>query len=135
MYTFSNVLWYHRLGIRQLISCSCAKRRRVFLLCHGYGRWRMFCCRRRWQGFRQREDVACDRAMRYILLCLSSIVCLHYLLFDGFYVESDMSARAEAGFQRLLYLAGAGVGVGEWHLAVHADMQLDGVAAADTAGA
>ena len=50
-------------------------------------------------------------------------------------MEGDMSCGAEMGFQGLLNLAGAGMGGAEGEGAVHADVQLDGVAAADATGA
>ena len=53
----------------------------------------------------------------------------------GFYVEGYVGGGAEAFFEGLLDLAGALVGCGEWQGAVHANVQLYGVAAADAASA
>ena len=50
-------------------------------------------------------------------------------------MQGYMRPFAEAGLQCLLYFAGAGVGDGEGHRTVHADVQLYGVAATDAAGA
>ena len=46
-----------------------------------------------------------------------------------------MCVGAKALFDGPLYLAGAGMGGGEGDAALHADMQFDGDAAADAAGA
>ena len=46
-----------------------------------------------------------------------------------------MGGGAEMGFQGLLNLTCAGVGGAEGEAAVHADVQLNGIAAADAAGA
>ena len=48
-------------------------------------------------------------------------------------MQGYMRPFAEAGLQCLLYFAGAGVRGGEGHRTVHADVQLYGVAASDTA--
>ena len=49
------------------------------------------------------------------------------------YVDGDVCGGAETLPQGLLYLVGAGVGDAEGCVAVHADVQFDGVAAADAA--
>ena len=46
-----------------------------------------------------------------------------------------MGGGAEMGFQSLLNLTGAGVGGAEGEAAVHANVQLNGITAADAAGA
>ena len=58
---------------------------------------------------------------------------MNVLILSGFYMQGYMCPLAKAGLQRLLYLTGAGMRVGEGHRAIHADMEFDGVAATDTA--
>ena len=64
-------------------------------------------------------------------------MCLWLLLVGIFvgrlYVDGDVCVCAEALSQGLLYLVGAGVSDAEGGASVHADVQLYGVAASDTA--
>ena len=60
---------------------------------------------------------------------------VYSVLLNRFHVEGDVGAVAEAGFECLFDFAGACVGSGERESAVHADVELDGLAAADAAGA
>ena len=48
-------------------------------------------------------------------------------------MQGYMRSFSEAGLESLLYLAGAGMSCRERQRSVHADMQLDGVAATDAA--